>query len=286
MSSKPVRVLSILLAVALCTLLSAAAAARPYLTAYFIDVGQGDAILLRDGAGFDALVDGGPPDAGPALVDFLHQEGITQLDALVATHADGDHTGGLAAVLADPSIQIEHVLTNGLSADTETWQAFDAGVHARGLTLETLAYPQLIRWGAFQVQVLNPDPLNPIDSDGGDSLILRVTYGRVSYLLTGDLDETAESAIIARGLSLDADVLKVPHHGSKYGSSLPFLAMVGAREAIISVGENDYGHPEEQTLARLRASGARVWRTDRDGTLLVSSDGWLLHVSNVGWVER
>lgn len=242
-------------------------------TTTFINVGEGDAALLQDGNGFSVLIDGGVAAEGPTVDKFLHLQGITELNVMLASHADADHIGGLIAVLQDNGIQVDHVLYNGYPGSTTTWTNFTSAVAARGLTLTPVDFPQVLTWGAMTAHILNPASglINPDTNDA--SIVARVDFGATDTLFTGDISGTIEATVVARGTPVAAGVLKVAHHGSAYSSSNPFLASVHPRAGIISVGPNSYGHPSDQTIARLINTGARVWRTDLSGNIQVVEDG-------------
>lgn len=239
----------------------------------FIAVGQGDAILLRDGHGFDVLIDGGRTSAGPTVLAHLRTQGLTDLDVLVATHADADHIGGLIDVLAAADIPVLQVLYNGYPGTTQTYNTFATAVANEGLTPAPAHFPAEYLWGGLTVQVLNPAPglLDPDQNNA--SVVLRVSHGQTDFLLTGDIDSTTEAAVVARGTPVAAEVLKVAHHGSALSSGAGFLSAVGPTHAVIPVGGNPYGHPTGATLSRLAAAGATVWRTDHNGTVTVLSTG-------------
>lgn len=239
----------------------------------FIRVGQGDSILLRDGNGFDVLVDGGRTSAGAAVLAHLRGQGISDLDVMVATHADADHIGGLIAVLRAGDIAVQQVLYNGYPGGTQTWGNFAAAVADEGLSLVPAQFPAEYVWGGLTVRVLNPDPGLTDPEQNNASVVLRVEHGTIDYLLTGDIDSTAEAAMVARGTPVAVEVLKVAHHGSAYSSGAGFLAATGASEAVIAVGTNPYGHPTGAALGRLAGAGMTLWRTDRDGTVTVISSG-------------
>lgn len=245
----------------------------PLFQVAFIDVGQGDAILLRDGAGFDVLVDGGRPSAGPAVLAYLRETGVDDLEALVATHADQDHIGGLITVLEATDIPVEAALYNGYPGDTDRWFKFTQAVADEGLALTPAQSPQTLQWGRMSAQVLNPPPgkANPDQNDA--SIVLMVDFGEVEVLLTGDMEAKVEADLLTQGISLTAEVLKVAHHGSKSSSTAEFLAAVHPEIAVISTGPNPYGHPHLETLLRLSKAGARTLRTDLLGTVVVTSDG-------------
>lgn len=225
-----------------------------------LDVGQGDAIVIEGPDGRTVLVDagGGGPyrlDAGERVVaPFLWNRGILRLTAAVVTHDDADHAGGMAAVRARFTIR-------------ETWNgAREAGPLALGGAVLT--------------------PLAAGTEGRNDAArILRVDFGLVSFLLASDLEGPGEEALLASGAPLRATVLKVAHHGSRTSSTPALLAAVHPAAAVISVGaRNVYGHPDATVVARLAAAGADVYRTDRDGAILLSTDGRTLTIT--GWASR
>jgi beta-lactamase superfamily II metal-dependent hydrolase len=243
------------------------------LTVAFLDVGQGDATLIRDGNGFDILVDGGRKGAGEYLLDYMREVGVDDLEVVLATHADSDHIGGLIAVIEADDIPVESVFYNGFPGTTQTWTEFSDAVSASGLSLIQAQYPNTYTWGGITVQVLNP-PSSMIDPDQNDaSVVLLVDYAQISLLLPADIDSSIENKLPNRVTTLQADILKVAHHGSKHSTSQSFLGEVQPQEAIISVGTNPYGHPAPETLSRLNDIETGIWRTDLVSTILLTSDG-------------
>jgi competence protein ComEC len=237
----------------------------------FFDVGQGDSALIQTFDGYNLLLDGGPVAAGPRVVAYLHDAGVTRLDAIIASHADSDHIGGLIAVLDATDISVASVIYNGYPGDTQTWNRFATAVQNEGLTLTIAQYPGELQWGSTTAYILNP-PTGLIDpATNAASLVLLLDHSQVDTLFTGDIDSTVEAQIIARQTPVAADILKVAHHGSNYSTSTGFLEAVKPQDSVISVGPNSYGHPGAETLSRLFASGSQVWRTDLNGTILVTS---------------
>jgi competence protein ComEC len=221
-----------------------------------LDVGQGDAILVETPDGQAMLVDAGPGgpkrlDAGERVVaPVLWNRGIMALAAAVTTHDDRDHAGGMEAIR----------------------RAFTIG--------ETLGPGDRRQRGGATLAVLPVVGTAARVPRNGDALVLRVDYGHVSFLLASDIDAAAETRLASAGLPLAATVLKVAHHGSRRSSTEPFLERVRPALAVISVGaRNSYGHPGAETLERLAAVGARVYRTDRDGAVLFETDGAMLSVT-------
>ena len=255
------------------TTINARSAALGSLQAVFLNVGQGDSMLMRDVNGFNVLIDGGQAYAGPTVVGYLRQQGVADIDVLVASHPDSDHIGGLIDVLEATDIPIGAVVYNGYPGTSQTWTDFLNAVAARGLTPTVAQFPADYTWGEMTVHVLNPAAglTDPETNDA--SIVLLVDHGEVNFLLTGDISSPVEAEVVARGTPMAAEVLKVAHHGSTYSSSGSFLSAVGAQESIIEVGQNSYGHPAADMLERLASAGSAVWRTDRNGNVYVVSDG-------------
>ncbi len=247
----------------------------------FINVGQGDSIWIHGEDQYDVLIDGGQSSAGPTVVAYLQNQGIDDIDLLIITHGDSDHIGGLIPVLRS-TLTIEAVADNGLPCTTTTCQTLIAETAKRGLTPTPLAAGQSINAGLVTLYILNPQSI-PRGDDNDDSVVIRAVHGQMAILLTGDISTTAEATLMANGFPLQAQVLKVAHHGSKYSTGENFLATVQPTTAVISVGPNSYGHPAPETLDRLTASGVQTLRTDQMGTIVLYSDGntfWITQVTN------
>lgn len=248
------------------------AATNSSLQVSYIDVGQGDSALIRDAGGFDVLIDGGKTSAGPTVVAYLQEQGVDDIDVMVVSHADSDHIGGLIDVLNASDIPVESVVYSGYPGDTATWATFAMAVANEGITMTIAQFPQTFIWGETTAHILNPEPglVNPETNDA--SVVVLLEHGNNRFLFPGDIDSSIEVDVVARGTPVAAQILKVAHHGSAYSSSEDFLSAVQPKEAVISVGDNSYGHPADETIARLLAVGARIWRTDQNGTIWVTSD--------------
>lgn len=255
-----------------------------------LDVGQGDAILVRAPGGSAALIDAGPAyplssgsgwfDAGEqVVVPYLKRTGVGRLDVLVLTHPDVDHVGGAGAVLR--SLPVGQVLVSTTAAPEAHHAAALAAAAERGVPVRVPREGEILRLGeAVAIQVLGP-PASPIagsrSDDNANCVALRVVYRQVAFLLACDLEAVAEERLVDRGRPLSADVLKVAHHGSRHSTTERFLQAVGPRYAIISAGSgNPFGHPHGEVIGRLQRAGAEVWRTDRHGTVTVRTDGFRL----------
>ena len=240
------------------------------LTVHFIDVGQGDAILIEaDDAVI--LVDGG--EASANVEDYLQAQGIQDIDLMVATHPHADHIGGLIDVLR--LYDVHEIWTNGDTSDSQTYGNFALALaqeQADGANLREVSRGHLTEFDGLDIAVLHPPSLT--DDTNADSLVLRVTCGIVDILLTGDATVDSEATMLAEaGLLTDVEVLKVGHHGSHTSTSDEFLDEVTPEDAVISVGaDNTYGHPHQETLDRLATHGLTTYRTDQHGTVILTSD--------------
>ena len=245
--------------------------ATGFLQVTFLDVGQGDAAWLKTPDGWDILIDGGKEAQGPDLVSYLQGHGVTDIEVLVLSHPHADHVGGLITVLEN--MEVDEALTNCQSYDSATYQEFQELLLDKGIPTTCVRDGDNFTWGGVSAAAVNPP--EPLISDvNNDSVVLRISYSTIDFLFTGDIESGAESAILERAPPVEAEVLKVAHHGSGSSSTALFLAQVNPEIAVISVGtSNPYGHPEPETLARLRDAGATIYRTDLHGTIVVTTDG-------------
>lgn len=246
---------------------------EPHLRLIFLDVGQGDAALILAGDKI-ALIDGGPNAS--VLTRRLADRHITRIDLLLITHAHDDHVAGLERLGA--TLPVGTVMVGRGTRLTGRFREVVARLRRRGARLRLAGRGSVIALGGgVRLRVLFPDgnPVRGSQSDSNNnSLVARLTYGRFSALLPGDLESEGESAVLRRLRrgGLRADVYKIPHHGSKRGASARFIRAVDPAIAVISVGkDNTFGHPAPSTLRRL--AGAMVYRTDLQGTIEVASDG-------------
>ncbi|MFH1387576.1 MAG: DNA internalization-related competence protein ComEC/Rec2 [bacterium] len=247
----------------------------------FIDVGQGDATLIETPEGKKILIDGGgsegkkevDPIGSKVLLPFLQKKGINSLDLVIATHPHNDHIGGLNVVL--DKIKTEAVIDNGAIFDSQVYRRFKELIdlnrikYSAGRAGETLSLGQDIN-----ATILSPfDPL--LNDTNSDSIVIRLAYKNISFMLTGDLGFPGEERVLNyAGGNLGSTILKVGHHGSATSSSAEFLAMVKPKIAVIPVGKNNrYRHPTKAALMRLADCGAKVYRTDEVGSIVVRTNG-------------
>ncbi len=239
------------------------------LKVHFIDVGQGDAILI-DLKDIEVLIDGGERSSG--AVPYLKTYVDEPLEVMIATHPHADHIGGLIDVLA--SFQVGKIWHNGETATSKTYSDFITAVNA-----ENAQVFQAVRGDTIEVDGLALTVLNPGDLKGttnNNSIVLYLAYGTVDFLFEGDAEKEAEGAMLVKSdiPVPDIEILKVGHHGSKTASSLDFLDLTSPEVAIYMAGEgNSYGHPHEETIQALVNSGAQIYGTDVHGNIVVTTDG-------------
>jgi len=271
--SKRKLALALLLAVILIFASTATACPRPSqtlsLTVHFIDVGQGDAILIDLGS-IEVLIDGGEKSAGPRLISYIAPFVQGPLEVVVATHPHADHIGGLPDVFA--AFQVEQVFYNGETSTSKSYANFTSAVQSENAAVHVARRDEVITIGALAMKVLNPSNLT--GTTNNNSLVISLTYGSIDFLFTGDAEQEAETDMLANGIIEHAEILKVGHHGSRTASSLAFLAVVKPEVAAYSTGiGNSYGHPHAETILALQNIGAMIYGTDVNGTIDVKTDG-------------
>ena len=270
--------LAVLLALA-CGLLWLAASAPNHgrLTVTFLDVGQGEAILIESPEGHRILLDGGP--SGEAITPALGRHlpfYDRRLDLVMLTHPQLDHIGGLPTVI--DQYAVGRVLSSPAQVDSAAYRAWSDALRATNVPVVPAERGQAIDLGnGARLTVLSPRQTSDPTSLNDASLVARLSIGGVSFLFTGDITAGGESALVRSGMDLSTTVLKVAHHGSSTSTSPAFVARASPLVDVISVGaDNAYGHPTDEVLARL--AGDLVLRTDQHGDITISTDGqrlWL-----------
>lgn len=252
---------------------------QPTLTATFLDVGQGDATLVRSPAGATILIDSGP-DEDQVAAD-LARLGVRRIDLAVATHAHADHVAGFPSVLSRFPVSL--LLDPGCPADSPVYARFLDAVEDEEVPVRHPRGGDRFTVGDLSVEVLGPDRCSPDREPNDDSIVLLVSSGEDSILFTGDAEVPSQRDMLEDHDPIEADVLKVPHHGGDT-SDPAFLEATGAGVAVVSVGANDYGHPNPGVLDVLQAAGMSVYRTDHAGDLAVrfTFDGDVIVGSTLG----
>ena len=266
------------------------------LTVHFFDIGQGDSLLIVSPTGKTVLIDGGPPDCGPRLVARLKELVKQPFDLVIMTHPHADHLGALAeAVQAigakrflepgfdHPSAGYKHLLEvlgaqveqKLFTADPTKPQELIGISLGEGVKL-WLLWPRIGPKGE-KVEEFLSDTRSDVNAN---SVVAKLVYGKTAFMLVGDAEPDTEDYLLQKNIDFTSTVLKVGHHGGRHSSTAPWLSKVKPKAAVISVGVgNDYKHPGAETLARLAAVGARVFRTDQDGEVTAVSDGTTVRIS-------
>lgn len=253
----------------------------------FCDVGQGDGILIQQGFR-QALIDGGHPGRVTRCLEKFMPFFDRTIDVVVVSHPQLDHFGGLEDVFK--RYDVISFVYNGVAGTSTEWQALSRAVNEeKGSRVKKLEAGETFNMGDISFRTIwprkgsvpqaishtSPAVLGVQDTRGLNekTLVLQMTYAAFDALLTGDIESEQEQEIKKEIESNSIEVLKVPHHGSKYSSSQSFLEAVRPALAVIQVGKNSYGHPTKEAIERLETVGARVLRNDQDGDVVIRTDG-------------
>ncbi|MEH7122435.1 MBL fold metallo-hydrolase [Bacillus sp. JJ1532] len=250
------------------------------LQVHFINVGQGDSILIQTSNGKSMLVDGGAKSAGDEVVSFLKGKGVTNLDYVVATHPDADHIGGLISVLN--TFQVSNFVDSGQAHTTQTYYDLLSLVDAKNINYVIPKAGSTINLDShLGLTVLNAAEAG--DDNNEASIVLRLTYGNISVLLMGDADTATEQEIISR-YAVKSTVLKAGHHGSNTSSSETFINAVKPAATVLSYGyENSYGHPHPEVVSRLKSAGSLLYSTVFSGNITMSTNGLTYSFNTKPW---
>ncbi len=236
----------------------------------FIDVGQGDSILIRQG---DAtmLIDGGTSECKDSLLSFLQSENIDKFDYIIGTHAHEDHIGSLDDVVN--TYDFDTILFPKSSTTTKTFENLVLAVKAKNKQFTAPEVGKVYELGDAVFQILAPNA-DSYASLNNYSIVIKLAYGDNTFLFTGDAESISESEMMDKGMDLSADVLKIGHHGSTTSTSKKFLEQVNPKYTVISCGRNNtYNHPTKTTMDKLKEANIPVYRTDEEGTIECVSDG-------------
>ena len=234
---------------------------------WFLDVGQADSILIQNGDA-NMLIDAGNNEDGKKLVSYFQSLGIESFQYVIGTHAHEDHIGGMDDII--DNFNIDTFYMPDAITTTATFESVLDSLEAKNIAFQTPSIDSIFKLGNATIDVLYVGTDN---SDLNDtSIVLKLTYGNTSILFMGDAEKEVETIIEKKDIS--ADVLKVGHHGSNTSSSKTFLEKVNPSYAIISVGTgNSYGHPSNTTIQNLENQNIQIYRTDENGTIIMTSDG-------------
>ena len=248
---------------------------------HIIDVGQGDSILIQTG-NENILIDAGNKGTGDEVVAYLKKQKVKTLNAVVSTHPDADHIGGLDEVIY--AFKVNKVYAPKVSHTTVAYKDFLTAVKKKGLQITTATKGVEISTKAKDISLKFIAPVKTYSkSDLNNwSAVLLLTHGSKKFLFTGDAEKEAEADMLAKKLIPKVDVLKVGHHGSKDSTTTSLLNKAKPTYAAISVGKsNRYGHPTSQTLNRLKTAKSKVYRTDKQGNIIFTSTGKKIKVKTV-----
>ncbi len=245
------------------------AIATEKLKVHFIDVGQGDSILIDLGK-TEVLIDGGGKSQG--IVPYLRSYVDDEIEVMIATHPHADHIGGLIEVLA--AFNVSEIWHNGDAATSKTYTEFISGIDSEGAEIHVAKLHDTIKSGELSLFVHHPASLEGSTND--DSIVLHLAFGEIDFLFTGDAEQEAEGQMMMLSSVKipEVEILKVGHHGSKTASSSDFLSITSPEVAIYMAKEgNSYGHPHQETIDGLNTIGTKIYGTDINGNIVITTDG-------------
>lgn len=243
----------------------------------FINVGSADACYIKCGDK-DILIDGGTSLTSDRLCTYLKRNGCTHLDAVIVSHPDSDHIGGLSDVFDEfgTDVVYESDLPKNVIPGTVEYSNYQNSIKENNIELITPEIPSRLKIGDMSLDFISPTSL--YDTTNDSSFVVRLEYDEISALFTGDISKDVEESLVNSDTELKSDVLKVPHHGSKTSSTEDFLKAVSPQISVVSVGLSDNTLPDGLTMARINKFSDSLYRTDRDGTIIINSDGKTLSV--------
>ncbi len=244
------------------------------LKVHFIDVGQADSILIQcDGE--NLLLDGGNKADSSLIYSYLKKYSVTELKYVINSHPHEDHVGGLSGALN--FAKANQIFSSYQNYNSKAFEDFLKNINKQGKSLEVLSSESELSLGNAKIKVLGP--IIQDDKTNNNSLVLHLVYDEVSFLFTGDMEFDEERTLLDKNLIPKCNVLKVAHHGSENATSYRLLRELLPQVAVISVGkDNPYNHPSESVLSKLEDAQSQIFRTDQNGTIIITSDGKSLEV--------
>lgn len=241
---------------------------------HFIDVGQGDSILIKEAGGQNILVDGGDRADRTAaeIINYLKDQNVKKINYLISTHPHADHIGGLVDII--DSFEVETVLDSGKVHSSATYENYLIKIDQKNINFETPRQGDKYKLGESEIVFLHPDQKIDDYSLNNSSLVFVLKYGQHNFLFTGDIEKKVETELLAENPDLKIDVIKVPHHGSDSSSSANWIKSLEIKTAVIQVGaDNNYGHPKADVIKLYQTEGAQVYRNDLNGNVVITADG-------------
>ncbi|PAV28117.1 competence protein [Virgibacillus profundi] len=244
--------------------------ALPEMRVHFIDVGQGDSILIQTPSKKTILIDGGPPKAGKKVVSFLESKQIKTIDLLIATHPDIDHIGGLPQVMK--SVKVKQILDSGKLHSTKTYARYINQIYKQDIPIKIAKKNEHITVDSMlKIKVLNTYEKNK--SNNQSSIVLKISFKEIDMLLMSDVEIEQEKSLL-ESQDLQSEIIKVAHHGSNTSTSLGFLQEVNPQIAILTYSkENDFGHPVDRVVENLYKVNATIYSTAAFGNVEIRTNG-------------
>ena len=250
------------------------------LKVHFLDVGQGDSIFIELPTNETILIDASIKDASNKIINYLREENVSKIDYVFATHPHSDHIGGMSAVIK--AFDIGQIYMPKAVTTTKTYENLLLTIKDKNLKIKTAkAGNTIIDTDDLKLVVLAPNQ-DSYESLNNYSIVLKLTYKEKSFLFMGDAETLSEKEITG---DVQADVLKVGHHGSRTSTSQAFLNKVNPSYAVISVGlNNDYKHPHQEVIDRLEKKNIKIYITDQNGDIIFTTDGYNIDVKVEKWL--
>ena len=239
------------------------------MTVHFLDVGQGLSVFVQSN-GQNLIYDGGDTDDSSFVVAYLKDQGVSTIDYLISSHYDSDHVAGLIGCLN--TFDVKNVICSDYVHDSQLYTSFVNNVVAKNLEMKHPSVGTEFSFGTGNFTILAPSIIG--NDSNNNSVAIKLTNGENSFIFTGDAESSSESDMCNSGIDLSCDVLVLGHHGSATATSYDFLQKTIPEFAVISCGtDNQYGHPDKDTMDKLESMNIQVYRTDKQGTITVKSDG-------------
>lgn len=237
---------------------------------HLIDVGQGDSILMKTPSDKVILIDGGPPKAGKKVVKYLKKQGIDKIDLIIATHPHIDHIGGLSHVMSE--IKVEQIIDTGKVHTTLTYARYIREIRKQKIPVKVAKQNEQIKLDpSLHIQILNAH--GRTKNNNQSSIVLKVRYKEIDFLFLSDI-EVAQEKYLAETYPIEADFVKIAHHGSKTSSSLEFLQRVNPQVALLTYSKhNKYGHPVSKVIQNLNKIDAHIYSTALFGNVVIHTNG-------------
>lgn len=239
---------------------------------HFLDVGQGDCSLIVLPSGKTVLIDASTKDEGDNILEYLSYQKVKRIDYFVLTHPHADHIGSAKQVIE--ALSIGKVVMPDVETNTAVFENLLIAIDKKDIPIQIAKAGDMIKLDNANMKILGP--VNKTDDLNNMSIVLRLDYGKTSFMFTGDAEEPSEKDMLKKFPSSEfrADVIKIGHHGASTSSSAEFITAINPKYAVISCGkDNTYGHPHTETINTLNKLGIKYYRTDKVGNVVFSSDG-------------